>query len=360
MVFRNLRSGKDYVCSSGSENLLEILSKFHGKEGFPRDNISAENIPNLDSLIDAGILIDEKEFLKIQDELRSWNKYEWRDAMLYHYGSDKPGYIEPYVSDWETSRIETHEKYLRESRMPDIYKSHGGESTISIKGELLPLNEIDMMQLLLSRRTVRNFTGESVDLDTLYSIFYYATTSVRDIRKVLVQAMLDSDGICLLKQSEFTALEFYVIIHNCVGIAPGIYHFNLEHLTFDLLEEGEFRDEVKSIQMGQSVLHNSAFSMYIAIDFHKQMWRYRYAHKYRTLLIQIGKIAQDFITYALSFGIGSFMSPAIKDSEAENLLDLDPTHEGVGYFMSFGKFNARNESSYFFTNLPGKSEKDTA
>ncbi len=82
-----------------------------------------DDTSSVDYLIDKGILIDEEEFLKTQNELRSWNKYEWRDAMLYHYGSDKPGYIEPYVADWESARMEEHEKYLRESSMPDIYKS---------------------------------------------------------------------------------------------------------------------------------------------------------------------------------------------------------------------------------------------
>lgn len=356
MILRNLKSWKDYQCWTGADNFLIILSQFQGNWA-KIELIPEEYLFSINYLIEIWALLDEKHFLGIENEIKSWNKYHWRDAMLYHYGSGKPHYIEPYVPDWDTARINEHESYLRESQIPEIYKSIISGKNISIKWKILPLAEADFMELLLSRKTVRNFSPQMIDLHTLYSIFFYATSSVRDIRKLLAWAKKSLDGICLLKQSEFTALEFYVSIYNCEWIAPGIYHFNLENTTFDLIEEGDFRNEVQSIQMWQNVLSNSAFSIYIVIDFYKQMWRYRYSHKYRALLIQIGKIAQDFITYALSYWIGAFMSPAIKDSEAEKLLHLNPIHEWVGYFMSFWQYDKTKESSYFFTNLPWKNEK---
>ena len=97
--------------------------------------------------------------------------------------------------------------------------------------------------------------------------------------------------------------------------------------------------------MWQHVVNNAKFSIYITADFHKLIWRYRYSHKLRSLLIQIWKIST-------SYDVWVFVSPAIKDSKIEKLLEItDLERESVLYFMCFWKYDKDKPESYYFDNL---------
>jgi len=161
-----------------------------------------------------------------------------------------------------------------------------------------------------------------------------------------------NEDINNLKKSEYSALEFYLVIFNVEWLEKWVYHFNLKNLSLDLIKKWDFRENVKDIQMWQAVLDDAKYSIYISADYSKWMWRYRYSHKLRLLLIQVWKIAQQIVNISLAFDIWTFMSPAIKDSKAEELLWLDWYKEWVVYFMCFWKYQKDNSESYRFNNLP--------
>ena len=119
--------------------------------------------------------------------------------------------------------------------------------------------------------------------------------------------------------------------------------------NFCLIKKWNYSNEVTDIQMWQKVIERSKFSIYIGVDFYRYMWRYRYSKKYTLLLMQVWKVAQQIITISQVLWIGSFMSPAIKDSKIEKLIWLDGINESVVYFLSFGKYN-KEKWSYMFSN----------
>ena len=79
------------------------------------------------------MLVSNEDYAKMKNEVAAWSKYLWHDAMLYHYSSSKPKYIEPYEVDWDSSRMKEHERYLLTDTLPEIYKTIEARNNISIK-----------------------------------------------------------------------------------------------------------------------------------------------------------------------------------------------------------------------------------
>ncbi|MCH2188326.1 SagB/ThcOx family dehydrogenase [Candidatus Gracilibacteria bacterium] len=302
-------------------------------------------IEDLNGLVGYEILIDKDEYNKISEEIRVWVFYKWMHALYYYYGSKKPNYIEPNHSNWNDIRIKTHKNYIADTGLPELYKKIKSIKNIKL-GKVLDLPDGSFLDLLYARKSVRNFNNEKVTFDELSTIFYIGLRGVKEVRENISNYMSD---LSQLKQSEYIAFEFYIMIYNVEGIEPGIYHYNLENNEFCLIKKGNYSNEVTDIQMGQKVIERSKFSIYIGVDFYRYMWRYRYSKKYTLLLMQVGKVAQQIITISQVLGIGSFMSPAIKDSKIEKLIGLDGINESVVYFLSFGKYN-KEKGSYMFSN----------
>lgn len=351
LLIKNIRKWTTIRYKWDTDFLFNFITKTYWKaillseieSIFKNESVSFNTI---NYLIDKEFLIKEELYKEIKQELDIWLKHNWVNSLIYHFASNNPNYIEPYSENWLDSRITQHEKYLKSEWIPEIYKSH---KYIKIyKWNLLPINSINIDTLIYSRKTVRNFNWNSIDFDVLYSIFYYSMNKVKKVR-VLIENY--ENNICLLKNSEYTSLEFYIVVFDIVWLESWIYHFNLKDESFWLVTKWNFRNEIKNIQMWQHVLDNAKYAIYVSCDYSKHMWRYRYAHKMRALLIQVWKIAQDIITLSLSYNIWSFMSPAIKDTPVWNLLWLDNEKELCLYFMCFWMYNSDKTESYFFDNI---------
>ena len=298
--------------------------------------------------LEKDIVVEEFTFNKLKSQIEIWLKYNWTHSLLFHVWSLKPNYIEPYTDNPNDIRVSNYEKYIQKDWFPDIYKEINSV-IFSYSTELLELPKVNIKDLLYSRRTVRNFNQDKIDFKTLYSILYFSLEKVSFVRSKLENIW---KNFCLLKNSEFTSLEFYIVVFDIIWLEPWIYHFNLKTKKLDLFKRWYFRESVKDIQMWQNVVNNDKFSIYITADFHKLIWRYRYSHKLRSLLIQIWKISQDIINFSTSYDVWVFVSPAIKDSKIEKLLEItDLERESVLYFMCFWKYDKDKPESYYFDNL---------
>jgi len=308
----------------------------------------------LDLFIQIWALISEEKYNSFKKEISIWLKYKWITALIYHIWSSNPNYIEPKNNNWVEDRHNTHRAYLENDWMINIYKKCKSLSEHKIS-KIIWLPEINFLELLKTRKTVRNFNNEVIDFKLLYSVLYYSLFTVRETREMITNYKEDINN---LKKSEYSAFEFYIVVFNVEWLEKWVYHYNLQNLTLDFIKKWDFRSKVKEIQMWQAVLDDAKYAMYITADYSRQMWRYRYSHKLRLVLVQVWKIAQQVINISLAYDIWTFMSPAIKDSKAEELLWLNPKTEWSVYFMCFWKYYKDKSNSYYFNNLPKITKDD--
>jgi len=339
-------------------SFLKVARKWWTKEGiiseFSKSTKSSIQNWEFDTFRQMGVLISEDKYSEYRKEISIWLKYKWVSAMMCHIWTSKPWYIEPNSNDWIEKRHTVHKKYIDDWGLVNLYKECDSISKYS-SDKILNLPKIDFLELIKSRKTVRNFNGEKVNKDLLFSILYYALFDVKKIREEVENYNADMNN---LKKSQYTALEFYIVVFDVDWLEKWVYHFNIKNQTLDFIKSGDFRSEVKNIQMWQAVLDDAKYAMYVTADYSRQMWRYRYWHKLRLLLMQVWKIAQQVINISLAFDVWTFMSPAIKDSEAESLLWLNPDFEWCVYFMCFWKFDKDKSNSYYFNNLPKIKKND--
>jgi len=110
----------------------------------------------LDIFIDIWLLINEETYKLFIKEISVWLKYKWVTAFMYHIWSSNPNYLEPRSSDWVKERNKTHKTYLEECEKVELFKNYNWVLSYKTK-EILDLPNINFLELLKSRKTVRNF-----------------------------------------------------------------------------------------------------------------------------------------------------------------------------------------------------------
>lgn len=93
---------------------------------------------------------------------------------------------------------------------------------------------------------------------------------------------------------------------------------------------GNFSERARTIAIGQGIDGCSVVFLLTAC-FDRYMWRYRNSRALRNVYIEAGEFAQRLILSAVSVGFNTFLTPATRDSNADELLDLDGASESIIY-----------------------------
>jgi SagB-type dehydrogenase family enzyme len=131
-------------------------------------------------------------------------------------------------------------------------------------------------------------------------------------------------------------VETYLSAHSVAGLAPGLYHFDVEHFALDPLTEGDQAEAVARACLDQSFMAQAPVVFLWTGVFRRAM------HKYgnrgvRYILLDAGHICQNMMIAAEAVGCGSCAVAAIYDSEINQLLRIDDEEESILYAASVGK-----------------------
>jgi SagB-type dehydrogenase family enzyme len=192
------------------------------------------------------------------------------------------------------------------------------------------VKNINLFELLLKRRSRRNFSRGSISLEQLSSILYYSAgvTQISDNKWEFALRSYPSAG------ARFP-LEVYIAVNNVDGVKRGIYHYNLKDHCLELLRYGNYKKMFKKLT-NQKMCGISAVNIIISAVFDRT--RIKYGDRgYRFPFIEAGHMAQNFylVSEALSLGcctVGGFI-----DDYINNLLDFADSCEQTIYMISLGQ-----------------------
>ena len=188
-------------------------------------------------------------------------------------------------------------------------------------------------EVLLARRTWRQFSKRAVTLDALAALLGL-TGGVHQ----WVRARGQSD--LLLKTSPsggaLHPIELYVWARRVDGLAPGLYHYACDRHQLELLKTHRRPVRVERYIPQQPWYEGAAAIVFLSAVFERYQWKYPDARAYRATLIEAGHQCQTFCLAATWLGLAPFCTMAVAGPEVEADLGLDGISESVIYAAGVG------------------------
>ncbi|MCI2413101.1 MULTISPECIES: SagB/ThcOx family dehydrogenase [Thermoplasmatales] len=284
-------------------------------------------------LREIGFLINTNEEPETEnlDSILHWFKRGWYDSLIYYVWSKKVKFIddEDYSGDLRRGLINA---YLSENSLPDRIVESLEFTKIKMPiPKNVGLEEVNLKNVLLGRRTTRIFQNESMKLEDFSSILWNALSRVRHVRNLSYEDPLDYFA------SHGTEFDFYVIAYNINHLQNGIYLYDVKDHFLSELKSGDFREEMIHNLWWHQAPKTANFTILFVTDFEQYQWRYRHERALRNIFIEAGRIAQRLIFEAERMGFGSLPTPATRDSSFDKMLSLKRNKQFVLYTITVGK-----------------------
>jgi len=131
-------------------------------------------------------------------------------------------------------------------------------------------------------------------------------------------------------------LEVYVVVGNVHGLSPGIFIYNSEDHTITRLADGDVREQLRDIALGQQMVADAPITIFYSSVMHRITERYgergiRYAY------MELGHSAQNVYLQAEALGLGTVAIGAFDDSRIISLFGLAQGEEPL-YLMPVGHY----------------------
>jgi len=337
-------NGEEIVISDEEFEILKSISitewvEFNENPGF--------TLQFLEKFASVGILLfdnGQEEFAQYIRKEDTLNKSKWNIyAAFFHY-----------LTKWSKVDVEmVTEDYegddnmdLYEQGMDNVIKKNGIPPTHfhKINSEnriMLPLEDLSddtYYQTILKRKTSRIFNKNiSVKLGTLSTMLLYTfgCHGKYDMHKqlTLLHKTVPSGG-------SLHPTEAYILCLNIESLEPGIYHYNVEMHSLDLIKiynVKEAKDFANKFVAGQHYVKDAGFLLLMTTRYFRNFWKYQqHTLAYKVTLLDTGHLSQMFYLNTAKETLGSFVTGAINTSLIEQELSLDGFTEGATLVVGCG------------------------
>jgi SagB-type dehydrogenase family enzyme len=280
-----------------------------------------------------GFLVQEGSVAARADSkfLESWSSWLPGGGLLHFSTKDLP---------FESDLVESRRMLLDRARgepAPPAVKRYPRAARVQLP---IPNTKGEFPQVLLARRTWREFSERRVDLEDL-STLLWLTCGVQYWVK-----LPGSIGRVALKTSPSAGarhpLEAYVAVLRVRGLPRGLYHYSPDTHLLELLRRGCRSRQFGSYLAGQSWYGSASVLMFMSAVFERNRWKYPDSAAYRTVILDAGHMCQTFCLTATWLGLAPFCTMALAESKVEKALGLDGISESVVYAAGVGTRPSRD------------------
>jgi len=270
------------------------------------------------------LVVEGSAAARLDEEVATTWKH-WRPAASFHFATKDA----PFASPRQWSRIAP--RFLAESPQPALVKKYPGRPATALPVPEVPTGEF--LQVLLARKTHREFSGEAMSLESLATLLRYTWGAVETVHS-------PNFGTLLRKTSPSGGArhpaEVYVAALKVDGLAQGIYHYNHQDHVLERLHKGPMREVLLRQALGQQHVGNACAVCYMTALFPRTMYKYRAPRAYRVVSLETGHLAQTFCLVATWLGLAPFTTAAIVDTDIERALGIDGVNETILYVAGVG------------------------
>jgi len=330
LIFENYRTGVLISANPLIASLLHSLTNWQTPARVCRrvpEFTSSSVRSTVRRLTRLGFLVREgsagaRDDAKLQ---KSWASWLPAAGLLHFTTKDLP-----YVSDLTESRRALLVHARREPAPPEL-KKYSRAARVQLP---YPNTKGEFPQVLVARRTWREFSDRSLDLEDL-STLLWLTCGVQYWVK-----LPGSIGRVALKTSPSAGarhpLEAYVAALRVRGLPKGLYHYSADKHVLELLRKGCTAQEFGSYLAGQSWYGSAGALMFMTAMFERSQWKYPDPGAYRTVILDAGHMCQTFCVTATWLGLAPFCTMALSESKVEKAFGLDGILESPVYAAGVG------------------------
>lgn len=333
LVFENYRTGDVLSADPIAARVLHLFADWQSLDEACRalPEYSPQSVRrSVAQLADNGLLLEEGSSRASDDLkfLKSWSSW-LPHAAIFHFGTKDM----PFASSDEevTKQLRS---YLKQSPQPAPLRS----SSRKLLSQTTPLSNLPFMtsgfvNVLLKRRTHRQFSAAPLDLPNLSALLYYSWGVTGFINHWLL-------GALPLKTSPSAGArhpcEVYLVALRVSGLPRGIYHYAANQNMLVPLSAKVSPEKASRYCAGQTWVRGAAAIFLITAVFPRSMWKYRFSRCYRTVLADAAHLCQTFCLVATALGLGPFCTMALNDSVIERDLGIDGINESILYVAGVG------------------------
>lgn len=271
------------------------------------------------------------------DGWKYWEARGWHPSHQYYVASRR----------WQFVDGSDHTGRVRQATLGRMLARDGPPPEPAQLDSVLPLDmpaapgEQTVAELLAHRRTIRSYARRSVGRATLSGLLFHGLAAIR-LRR---QRTAPTDPVTYVKDSFGSVWDFYVCVFDVDDLEPGVYRYELPEHGLAQVRAGDFREEMVSILQGMRSPRSAAFILAFIADFPRYQWRYRHEHGLRRIYFEAGIVAQELIVLGASYGLGTLVTPAHKDSQFLDLVKLPPHRYGPVYTLTMGPIRTDSDVS---------------
>lgn len=195
--------------------------------------------------------------------------------------------------------------------------------------------ETKLSEVLIARKSSRNFTGRAMKIDELSSILYYSagcTEEVEKNNKTFHRRPYPSAGARY-------PLEIYpLVLHGDRDLPKGLYHYNPMSHSLAVLLKKITLNELKTLWLGQAWAAKASLILIITAVYERTTSKY--GNKGISFcLLEAGHLAQNIYLKCQEVGVGCCAIGKLQEEEVIRLLDIKPEEEIPIYYLAIGQSN---------------------
>jgi SagB-type dehydrogenase family enzyme len=181
---------------------------------------------------------------------------------------------------------------------------------------------------LTKRRSRRDFTAAPLSLEEL-SQLVFATQGITAHYEGYLFRTTPSAGALY-------PVESYLAVNRVATIPRGLYHFNVEKNSLELLRDDDTADGLCRAALGQTMVIDSAVVFIWTALVARAKWKYG-ERAYRYIYMDAGHIGQNLYLAAAALNLGCCTIGAFFDDEVNNIIGVDGIEETAVYMGVVGK-----------------------
>lgn len=254
--------------------------------------------------------------------------------------------------------------------MSKTYKEYLNNPSVDLPRDF-EKSEMSFEDIIINRRTTREFSGEAITLEQLSKLLYFTygiTFSFKafgqhggffhspdyETGPKAIDVLNEYDGYQAFRAAAsgggLYPLEFYVSVNAVEDLDNGLYHYNVKNHKLELLRKGEMENEYNELVFKEEWQRKA--SVHFIITSIMDRTRFKYLERgYRFINIDLGHAVENLYLTATSCGLGCAAIGGFFDDEVNNFLGIDGQNETTMLLVNVGQHNDPDASPLIKSNI---------
>ncbi len=218
-------------------------------------------------------------------------------------------------------RLRTDSFSLDFENKPRPYKIYEDLPQVSIH-ESLPSPAEPALSAIATSSPDGTAEPASVDAGTVHALCHYAA-GVTKVLEMQGQRMRFRAASCTGKLYH---VDLYAVVGDVDGLESGVYHFNPDSDSFDVLREGDHRGVLTRASGGQGDVSDAPVTFVTTSEWWRNAWKYR-DRTYRHAFWDSGTLLANLLAVAHGEGHRATVVAGFADDVVADLIEVDPDEE---------------------------------